>query len=277
MSAPLNVFLNQPETTDPWANLGSSTLHCIIDSVRQPRALEQLYQQDGLNGIERLFQSTPFADMNDVSPLWLPLKKATPIAAKAIALCRDNRSGLLLTSSAKPGIALLHARRLLRMHSHDQGGTLARFYDPAFWSALALTAAEPTLYGPWERVLTPPAHPDDQAWRVWEPSQPAQASSNEAGHPLLLHDRTLTLADDIRRWYWVRAREAESAKRLLDAQLPTVLENLSLLVAHGIDEGRHLERLLSRLDQYRLHDRPDFMDVLSSQMPAFEKVQRLEI
>ncbi|UUJ42905.1 DUF4123 domain-containing protein [Pseudomonas extremaustralis] len=69
MSTWLNTFLNQPSAAEPWSTIGSRSLYCIIDTVRQPRALEQLYQQDGISCIDRLFRNTPFVEMSDVSPL----------------------------------------------------------------------------------------------------------------------------------------------------------------------------------------------------------------
>lgn len=277
MSAWLSQFLELPVAAAPSSSGGSRSLYCIIDSVRQPRALEQLYQQSDLNGVEKLFQDTPFAEMNDVSPLWLQLKPGSTAATKAIELCRENRSGMLLTSSDTPENSLLHARRLLRMNSQSYGDSLARFYDPAFWSALAMTAPAQALYGPWESVHTPPAHVDDQNWRTWERPHDANGAKDEFRYPLQLHDDTLAAFDEIRWWYWIRSREAESANGLPDSELPVVSENLQLLVDHGIDEGRHLERLLPQLRQNLLQERTDAMNVLSSEMPAFEKVQRLEV
>lgn len=277
MSAWLDLFLNQTSAAEPWSKTASRSLYCIIDSVRQPRAVEQLYQQDGISGVDRLFRNTPFAEMNDVSPLWLPLKPGSAVASKAIELCLNNRSGLLLTCSATPEAAFLHAQRLLQMNCRRHGDALARYYDPAFWSALALTSSAQRLYGPWESVFTPPAHPSDRAWRIWDkPSKTIEVSEDDA-YPLQLESSTLTAAEDTRWWYWVRAREAESASKLRDEQLSTVFDNLNLLVEKGIDEGRHLERLLPRLSQSPWQERLEIMSVLSSNLPAFEKIQRLEV
>ena len=277
MSEWLSHFLEQPVATTPSGNSGNRTLYGIIDSVRQPRALEKLYQQSGLNGVEKLFQDTPFAEMNDVSPIWLQLTPGSTAAAQAIELCRDNRAGILLTSREKPETALLHARRLLRMNDPSHGDSLARYYDPAFWSALALTVPARALFGPWASVYTPPAHSDDQQWRVWEQTEKVDASNDEQKYPLHLKSDTLIAFDEIRWWYWIRLRNAESAASLSDSQLSGVSDNLQLLVDHGIEEGRHLEHLLPNLNQGPLQARTDIMNVLSSDMPAFEKVQRLEV
>ncbi|MDD1005287.1 DUF4123 domain-containing protein [Pseudomonas sp. TNT2022 ID642] len=277
MSEWLSRFLEQPVVTTPAGNVASRSLYCIIDSVRQPRALEQLYQQADIGEVEKLFQGTPFAEMNEVSPLWLQLKPGGAAAAKAVELCRGNRAGILLTSRDKPENTLLHARRLLRMNSKSHGDSLARFYDPAFWSALALTVPAQALLGPWQSVYTPPSHIDDMNWRVWEQTQEFDASTGEHRYPLQLQETTLVAFDEVRWWYWIRAREAESANGLPNEQLPGVSENLQLLVDHGIEEGRHLERLLPQLNQSPLRARADVMNVLSSDMPAFEKVQRLEV
>lgn len=277
MSEWLSHFLEKPVAATPLGTTGNRTLYGIIDSVRQPRALEKLYQQSGLKGVEKLFQYTPFAEMNDVSPIWLQLIAGSPAAAQVLELCRDNRAGILLTSCEKPETALLHARRLLRMNDPAHGDSLARYYDPAFWSALALTVPARPLFGPWDIVYTPPAHSDDQQWRVWEQREKVDASNGEQKYPLQLKINTLIAFDEIRWWYWIRLRNAESAAGLTDSQLSSVADNLRLLVDHGIEEGRHLERLLPNLNQGPLQARTDVMNLLSSDMPAFEKVQRLEV
>lgn len=206
-----------------------------------------------------------------------PLKPGSAATATAIDLCRENRAGILLTSSDTPKNALLHARRLLRMDSKSYGDSLARFYDPAFWSALAMTAPAQGLYGPWESVHTPSAHVDDRNWRGWVRPQEAHDTTAEFSYPLQLHDDTLVAFEAVRWWYWIRSREAESANGLLNNELSVVAGNLQLLVDHGIEEGRHLERLLPQLRQSPLQESADAMNVLSSDMPAFEKVQRLEV
>ena len=276
MSAWLSQFLEQPGVKAPWLD-GNRTLYCIIDRVRQPKALEYLYQQDGVAGIECLFQGTPFAELNDVGPLWLPVKAGTALATKAAELCLANRSGILVSSDADPQAALLHAQRLLRMNVRAQGDVLARFYDPAFWSALALTAPAQMLFGPWQSVHIPPANTDDTLWRVWSGTHDRVETSDAAAYPLQLEEHTLAASTDIRGWYWVRARSSELAGEINNEQLPVVLGNLSLLAEHGIDEGRHLDRLLPRLKQALLQANPHVMSVLSSAMPASEKVQQLEV
>lgn len=275
MSAWLNTFLEQPCTETPGAS-DSVALYCIIDTVRQPQTLRQLYQHEGITDIARLFHSTPFAALNDVSPIWLAIQPGTDLAVQAMKLCKEQRSGILISSDASPKTALLHAQRLLHMQCKSHGDALARFYDPAFWSALALTTAAHLLYGPWHSVHTPPAHRDDRQWRTWRRPQDLNDTPAANGYPLRLEDNTLAAARDIRWWYWVRARTSELTRTLPNEHLPVVLANLDLLVEHGIDEGRHLAPLLAQLSTRLLQQNPEIMNVLSSAMPAFEKVQRLE-
>lgn len=275
MSAWLNTFLKQPCTDAPGAQ-DNLALYCIIDTVRQPQTLRQLYQHEGITDIARLFHSTPFAALNDVSPIWLAIQPGTDLAAQALKLCSEQRSGILISSDASPKTTLLHAQRLLHMQCKAHGDALARFYDPAFWSALALTTSAQLLYGPWHCVHTPPAHRDDRQWRTWRRPEYLNDTLAADGYPLRLEDTTLAVASDIRWWYWLRARTSELADTLPNEQLPVVLANLNLLVAHGIDEGRHLEPLLTQLNASSLQGNPEIMSVLSSAMPAFDKVQRLE-
>ncbi|BAQ82032.1 DUF4123 domain-containing protein [Pseudomonas sp. St29] len=277
MSTWLSEFLKRPVTAEPWSHAGKRQVYCLVDNVRQPRVLEQLYQLTGVSHIEQVFQGTAFAELNQVSPLWLHVDVQSPALSEVARLCQARRSGVLLTSNTDPSKALQHARRLLQMHSPTHGAALARFYDPAFWSALALTTASPFLFGPWHSVYTPPAHPDDRMWRVWEQAEVVSEVSHDVGYPLRLPDSTLPAADEIRWWYWVRAYQAETAGSLADEQLPRVLANLRLLVEHGVDEGRHLGPLLPHLSQRSLREHPRLMEVLRSELPAFEKIQRLEI
>lgn len=277
MSTWLNDYLEQPGTTEPWLDAGDRTLYCVLDQVRHPNALASLYQLPTAVDIVRLFQGTPFAELYEVSPLWVRVDAESAAAAELAELCRSNRSGILLTSRADPESAVGHARRLLRMHSEAHGDALARFYDPAFWCALALTVSANTLHGPWERVYTPPATPSDPTWRIWSRVDEVEESSSEGGYPLRLEDSTLAAADDMRWWYWVRGREAETVGQLPNERLPLVFDNLRLLVEHGIEEGRQLERLLPHLTQQPLRDHAERMQVLRSELPAFEKVQRLEV
>ncbi|MFP6859977.1 DUF4123 domain-containing protein [Pseudomonas sp.] len=274
MSTWLTRFLTQTQRAEPWQG-EEGTLYMLIDSVRQPRVEEQLFQLSEDVEIKPLFQGTAFAELNDVSPLWVHLPAGGAMAAKAAQLCLDNRSGILLTSTADAQSSLAHARRLLQMRSAEYGLALARFYDPAFWSALALTVPTPALFGPWETVFTPPANPSDSGWRVWQREEQDQEDLADTGYPLSLQASTLAAVDELRWWYWVRALEAEASKALADAQLPLVLSNLCLLIEHGIEEGRHLQSLLPHLQQ-QLSERPEVMEMLRRDLPAFEKAQRLE-
>ena len=278
MSTWLTWFLAQTQRAEPWQG-EVPTLYMLIDSVRQPRVEEQLFQLSEDMEIEPLFQGTAFAELNDVSPLWVRLPAGGAVAAKAAQLCLDNRSGILLTSTADAQSSLAHARRLLQMRSAEYGLALARFYDPAFWSALALTVPTPALFGPWETVFTPPANPNDTGWRVWQREEPEhereQEGLAETGYPLSLQPSTLAAVDELRWWYWVRALEAETSGALADARLPQVLANLRMLIEYGIEEGRHLQTLLPHLQQ-QLTERPGVMEMLRRDLPAYEKVQRLE-
>lgn len=275
MSSWLTWFLAQTQCVEPWQG-GEHHLYMLIDSVRQPRVEEQLFQLNEVMDIEPLFQGTAFAELNDVSPLWVRLPGGGAVAAKAAQLCLDNRSGILLTSTADAQSCIAHARRLLQMRSAEYGLALARFYDPAFWSALALTVPTPALFGPWEAVFTPPANPSDAGWRMWQREDQDQEGLVEtAGYPLSLQPSTLAAVDELRWWYWVRALEAETSGALADAQLPQVLANLRMLIEYGIEEGRHLQSLLPHLQQ-QLTERSGVMEMLRRDLPAYEKVQHLE-
>ncbi|WP_277373076.1 DUF4123 domain-containing protein [Pseudomonas sp. AA-38] len=273
----LSWYLEQPATAEPWLEAAGEACYCVIDQVRHPNVLASLYQLPNPVEVSRLFQGTPFGEMHEVSPLWVRVETGSAVATDLAELCRINRSGIILTSSADPVEVLAHARRLLRMHSETYGDSLARYYDPAFWCALALTVPAHELYGPWARVFTPPANPGDPNWRIWGAGEVTGARVGDGAYPIKLEDKTLAAADDLRWWYWLRAHEAETAGRMPNERLPLVLDNLRLLVEHGIDEGRHWERLLPHLGRQSLREHSEYMQVLCSQMPAFEKVQRLEV
>jgi hypothetical protein len=58
--------------------------------------------------------------------------------------------------------------------------------------------------------------------------------------------------------------------------LPLVIDNLQLLTEHGIEEGRHLVRLLPELGSTAWRERREVMSVLRSDLPAHKKVTTLE-
>lgn len=277
MSTWLNTYLAQACTIDPCGDAGGETLYGVIDRVRNPQALVSLYQIPTPPRIVRLFQGTPFEGLNDVSPLWVQMDAGSGEATTLEALCRTDRSGILLASRAEPEAALAHARQLLLMHSSTYGDSLARFYDPAFFCALALTVPANALYGPWDCVYTPPGNPADSNWRIWRLHERANENASAVAYPLSVEADTLDAVDALREWYWVRSQDAESVGHIPDEHLPMVLSNLRLLVAHGIDESRHWAHLLPLLSRFDLSEQPESMQVLRSQMPAFEKIQRLEI
>lgn len=276
MSARLNTFLQLPRTTTPGA-ADDAALYCIIDTVREPKALRQLYQHDGVTDIERLFHGTSLAELKSVSPIWVAIRPNSTLAAAAMRLCQRDRSGILISSSASPEDAFLHAQRLVQMKFEGHGNALARFYDPALWSALALTTSRQLLYGPWHSVHVPPAYLDDQQWRTWYRAEDISDAIVADAYPLHLATDTLEAADDIRWWYWLGARLGEKTRELGDEQLAVVIANLQLLGEHGIDDGQHLERLLPRLNSGYIRENPEILGVLGSALSAFEKVQQLEI
>ncbi|VXC97237.1 conserved hypothetical protein [Pseudomonas sp. 8Z] len=278
MSAWLKNFIALPRLACLPEMPGGKDLYFLIDTVLQPNTAQQLYGLGGQMEARSLFLGTDFAGLVECSPLWIKVEAGSEAADLAGTLCVSERAGIALEITTTEEAAFKHAQCLLRMRSSSAGDVLSRFYDPLFWSALALTTSsslQANLFGPWLRVWTP-AEPDSEAaWLSWENSADSTAIPT-APHPLVVSAEAIATHDDLRWYYWLCSQCEAMPYRLSYGSLSLVIDNLRLLVSHGIQDGRHLQRLLSLLDRMPLPQQGEVMTVLNSSLPSYQKVQRLE-
>lgn len=272
MSEWLTALFEQPAAPfDEATRQLQQPLCFVIDRVRQPEALAKLYRLAEPPAIGLLFHQTEFTSLLDHSPIWVATHAGSEAARLAAALCIERRSGIAL-SGADGEAALRHARHLLKALDTENGHSLVRYYDPAFWSAWALTWPVAALYGPWSRVYTPPACAERGDWRTW--ASPADEPAVAPSTPRVAQ-ATLDAFTAIRWWYWLDSRPERPA--MADTAMPVVIDNLQLLAESGIEEGRHLQRLLPRLGDAPWRGREDILALLRSDLPAYEKVKTLEV
>lgn len=278
MSARLTEFLQQQRVELSQAVSDSDALYFVIDTVLQPTAAAQLYGVGEPIESRLLFLGTAFDSLAEYSPLWVKVAAGSEVARLAGALCFSEQAGIVLEASTTEEAAFQHAQRLLLMRSATAGESLARFYDPLFWSALALTASgaqRAALFGPWRQVLTPAEPSDEERWLAW-PNTDASAPTQAFAYPLPVSAEALDQHEDLRWYYWLCGHREVAPQPLSGERLPLLIDNLRLLANHDIQDGRHLLRLLPRLDRVPLGQQPNLMAVLNSDVPSYQKVQHLE-
>lgn len=278
MSARLKEFMVLPRLALAQAMPNDHALYFVIDTVLQPNAASQLYGVGGPIEARRLFLGTAFESLAEYSPLWIKVEAGSGVADLAGDLCVSERAGIALEIATTEEVAFQHAQRLLRMRSASAGDSLARFYDPLFWSALALTASgsqRAALFGPWRRVWTPAEPGDESTWLTWEDSADSTAIPTSV-YPLAVGAEALGTHEDLLWYYWLCEQCEAMPHTLPPERLPLVIDNLRLLARHDIHDGRHLQRLLPQLDRAPLTQQEDIMTVLNSGLPSYQKVQRLE-
>lgn len=254
-----------------------SSLYFIIDRVLQPQALEKLYQAEGSIETRLLFQNSDYAALIDNSPVWVSVQGSSAAGQTAAQLCHERQAGIAVHSSLSAEEAFRHAQSLLTVNSTVHGESLCRYYDPRLWAALALSLdnkALANLFGPWAQVLTPAYHRvgSKNTWLSWESRQQVLRTTQQ----LALGAPEFELHQEIRWLYWISERPDAFASPLSSATMRIVIDNLQLLSEHGIDEARHLQRLLPRLDKQPLLSHDEIMSTLLSDLPLIQKLEKLE-
>lgn len=277
MSAWLKALEDLPRSTpEEWP--GENNLHFIIDRVLQPQALEKLYQAEGSIETRLLFQNSDYTALLDSSPVWVSVPGSSAAGKMAAQLCHERLAGIAIHSSLSAQDAFLHAQALLTVNSTTHGESLCRYYDPRLWAALALSLDDKTranLFGPWARVLSPAPQlvRSENTWLAWQNRQDVHPAATQQ---LALGIAELELHQEVRWLYWVSERSAAFASPLSSATMRIVIDNLQLLSDHGIDEARHLQRLLPRLDKQPLLSHDEIMSTLRSDLPLIQKLEKLE-
>ena len=271
LDAPRHAFDQLPrESAGP-------TLCFIIDRTRQPEATSRLYRLGEPINCQGLFLDTDFAEMAAEGPLWLTAPWGSRVAAEAAKLCEENFAGIALTTDA-PAKALAHARWLLRANDGSGGQSLLSFHKPSLWAALAYTAGENShqLFGPWQHVYSPaPVHfgRNRGTWLSWRPVSELEWLGDVSAFNL--PQAAPTVQEHLGWVYWADEQYAVYGEPT-DEQLPNLVENLKVLVAHNIYEGRHLLKLGQITNGPLLETQPQAMTILQSREESFIKVQQLQ-
>lgn len=271
LDAPRHAFDQLPrESAGP-------TLCFIIDRTRQPEATSRLYRLGEPINCQGLFLDTDFAEMAAEGPLWLTAPWGSRVAAEAAKLCEENFAGIALTTD-DPAKALAHARWLLRANDGSGGQSLLSFHKPSLWAALAYTAGESShqLFGPWQHVYSPaPVHfgRNRGTWLSWRTVSELEWLGDVSAFNL--PQAAPTVQEHVGWVYWADEQYAVYGEPT-DEQLPNLVENLKVLVAHNIYEGRHLLKLGQITNGPLLETQPQAMTILQSREESFIKVQQLQ-
>lgn len=277
----LKDFLARPrgQLNEVLGSLGGDLLYFIIDQKRQPDALVRLYSCGEALTPVLLLDATEYTHLSASGPLWFGASPGSALSLLGAQLCLERQAGIMLRAD-DDAQALAHARWLMKVNDGSGGQSLATYYLPSFWAALAMTvgeAAAPYLMGPWRSVYSPaPSYLEssNEQWLSWPRERPDALPTPERGYfslPKALMPTYRTL-----RWvYWLD--EVQPAfDRITAAQLSPLLDNLELLVGQGIYEGRHLLQLSELITSTGLAEKANIMAILQSREEAFMKVEHLK-
>lgn len=267
----LSEFLKLPRRELP---MGGNGLHFIIDPARQPEALVQLYNCGQPIEVEYLLHATEFAHLAESGPIWVSAGRSHQLTQLCARLCHERQAGIAIRAQ-NAQLALAHARSLLKINDGSGGQSLATYYQPELWAALAMTAlAQGTLFGPWSAVASPSlVHLQNGPgrWLDWQPP----AGSSSTANPLALADNSENAYGTLRWLYWID-QEHRAFHSPAQAELPALIGNLNTLGEHGITDERHLLRLTELSRGPTLDSRPAVMAILQDRAKAFLKTERLQ-
>jgi hypothetical protein len=271
LEAPRHSFEQLPRESS------GQSLCFIIDRARQPEAMSRLYRIGEPMNSQGLFIGTDFAEMAADGPLWLTAPWGSRLAHEAAKLCEENYAGIALTTAA-PDKALAHARWLLRANDGSGGQSLLSYHKPSLWAALAYTAVENSqqLFGPWQHVYTPaPVHfgRNRGHWLSWRSVSELEWLGDVSAFNL--PSDAPKVQEHLGWIYWTDAQYAAYGEPT-DEELPNLVANLNVLVAHNIYEGRHLLKLGPITNGPLLETQPQAMAILQSREESFIKVQQLQ-
>ncbi|QXI18111.1 DUF4123 domain-containing protein [Pseudomonas hamedanensis] len=272
LEAPRHGFADLPRESSDL------TLCFIIDRARQPDAMSRLYRVgEPVVDAQGLFLNTDFAEIASDGPLWLTAPWGSRLAAEAAQLCEENFSGIALATTV-PDKALAHARWLLRANDGSGGQSLLSYHKPSLWAALAYTAGDNShqLFGPWQHVYSPaPAHfgRNRGSWLSWRAVAELEWLGDTAAFSL--PPAAPKVQEHLGWVYWADEHYVAYGEPT-DEQLPNLVENLNVLVAHNIYEGRHMLKLGPITNGPLLETQPQAMAILQSREESFIKVQQLQ-
>lgn len=278
----LKDFLVRPRGTlhEVLGGTGGGLLYFIIDQSRQPNALARLYGLGEELTPALLLDDTEYTALAASGPLWFGAPQGSALAQLGGQLCQERQAGIMLRADDSAQ-ALAHARWMMKVNDGSGGQSLATYYLPSFWAALAMTVSEEArshLMGPWRSVYSPaPSYlvPTSEQWSSWQ-REPLEAvpPPQEQGY-FSLPERVMPTYHTLRWVYWLDEVKPAFGSPTA-AQLPRLLDNLELLVQQGIYEGRHLLQLSELITGAALAEQANIMAILQSREEAFIKVEHLK-
>lgn len=277
MHAGLNEFLRLMEDArQSWDAMPDhfGQRFFILDLERVPDLLQQVYSQEDPGQPRLLLNGTPHEAFADQGALWLEALPGSPLEALCLQLCREQHAGVAIQASDEHA-ALKHARHLLMVDDGSGGQSVLPFYRPDYWGAYALTQPQ-GLYGPWLSVgICLPTrllgYTEDDCL-VWSPTPSERVVDPSLRY--FLSPQTLP-AQRVLRWlYWLDSHH-DVFGRYTPEQLPGVIDDLELLVDHGIYEGRWLMKLGPLLRRGPLAEQASVMSILQQPNEPFITVDLL--
>lgn len=269
----LNEFLALPRRN---LHTDGNSLYFIIDQARQPEALTQLYNCGQPIEVEYLLHATEFVHLAESGPIWIDAGNNQELIQLCARLCLERHAGIAIRA-LNHKLALAHARSLLKINDGSGGQSLATYYQPALWAALAMTVqGQRELFGPWSGVASPAlahSHNGQSDWLDWQ--RPADSTSTATASLLTLAENTENAYGTLRWLYWID-QEHQAFHSPSPTDLPALIGNLDTLGEHGITDERYLLRLASLSRGPALASRPAAMEILQAPARAFIKTERLQ-
>ncbi|MGX5217719.1 DUF4123 domain-containing protein [Pseudomonas segetis] len=278
----LTQFIDSAKDPSQKSPVGSdaNVLYFIIDQGRQPDALERLYGVGQSWSPEYLLGNTEYSHLAASGPLWFSAEKGTELTALGMHLCKEKHAGIII--SADDGQrAFAHAQWLIKVNDGSGGQSLASYYLPSFWAALAGAVSDTQsaeLMGPWRSVYSSvPGYLDSQSdhWLSWHRETPESAQLPIENQLFNLPQKVMPNFRTLRWVYWIDEMYPAFGAPT-EQQLPQIIDNLELLVQQGIYQGRHLVQLPELVSGQAVSGQANIMAILQSRNEAFVKVEHLK-
>ncbi|WP_417663557.1 DUF4123 domain-containing protein [Pseudomonas sp.] len=278
----LTQFIDRAKDPSQKSPAGSdaNVLYFIIDQGRQPDALERLYGIGQSWSPEYLLGNTEYSHLAASGPLWFSAEKGSELAVLGMHLCKEKHAGIII--SADDGQrAFAHAQWLIKVNDGSGGQSLATYYLPSFWAALASAVSDTQraeLMGPWHSVYSSvPGYLDSQSdhWLSWHREAPESAQPSIEPPLFSLPQKVMPIYRTLRWVYWIDEVYPAFGSPT-EQQLPQVIDNLELLVQQGIYQGRHLVQLPELVSGPAVNGRAEIMAILQSRSEAFVKIEHLK-
>lgn len=269
----LNDFIAKLEQSIPALPANQPTWHFVIDQQTVPDAQAKVFAVDEPTEQILLFQRTDFHHLADQGPLWFSAEAGSALQQLGESLCQQHSAGIALCAEDRDA-AIAHACWLLTVNDGSGGQSLINYYRPDIWAAMALTSSE-QLFAPWSAVYSPAPHAlgaRPQHWIGWH--APLDYSPNTVQKHYSLAASTQLTQRTLRWVYWID-RHYTKFNAPHGQQLPAIVDNLELLVDHGISEGRWLVRLADLVSRTRLEEQEPVMAILRGKADPFIKVDQI--